>query len=317
MIDASAAVDTPWLHRQLRRLREFWWLPLLGLFSGFVLAIMFLRNTEYVYAAELKVYPAATASGVRPPSALGGLAALAGLGSGGSDTVPPFRYFIEGVYAPEVAARLARDPALMHIVFAGQWDARSGTWHAPSAGLIGGALASLNSALGRPTTPWRAPDAEALQRYIADSVLVQQSMLSPLTTLRFNHRDPVFAARFLGAVTITTDRWLREQQGQRTAENIAFLSGQLLRTVQTDQREALVLALAEQEQRGMFSAGDTPYAAERFDAVQVSPGPAKPRVVALAIGASIAGLGLGLMLALLPLRAWLRRGRAPDHNSRS
>lgn len=302
-----AGRETPWLHRQFRRLRQRWWLPLLAVCAALVIAIIYLRGSQYVYSAELKIYPAASATGVRPTSGLGGLAALAGLGGGGGDAVPPFRYFVEGIFAPEVAARLARDPVIMHTVFSGQWHAGTGTWQEPPAGAVSRLLSGLNTALGRPVVPWHAPDADDLQRYIVATVMVQQSTQSPLSTLRFSHPDPAFAARFLGAISTTTDRWLREQQSRRTSDNIAFLSGQLVRTMQIDQREALVLALSEQEQRGMFSFGDAPYAAEHFDTVLVGSEPAKPRVMSLLIGSGIAGLLVGIVLALLPIPRRFRR----------
>ncbi|OYU16486.1 MAG: hypothetical protein CFE37_00345 [Alphaproteobacteria bacterium PA4] len=312
MTGANITAETPWLHLQLYRVRQRWWLPLVGLVVGFGLAILFLRQTEYLYAAELKIYPAASPSDKRLP---GALATLAGQG-GESAAVSPFQTFIAGIHAPDVAARLARDPALMHIIFAAQWDGRQNSWHAPSPGLIDGALSYINTALGRSTTPWRAPDAMAMQHYIADSVQVQQSALSPMSTVHFSHTDPMFAARFLSAVTDSTVRWLREQQTQRTADHIAFLSQQLRHRLPAGERRALLLALAQAEQRGMRNSGSTPYAIEYFDGVQVSPEPAKPRVVALVLGASIAGLGLGLILALLPLPAGLQRGGRGGQTSR-
>ncbi len=302
----SDAPAPAWLHERLSRLGHRWWLPLAGLVLGLVVSGIYLQRASYSYAAELRVYAASGISGVSPVTGLGGLAALAGLSGGsGGDATPPFRYFLEAVDAPEVAAVLARDPAIMHQIFAGQWDAANRRWFEPPS-LKRRVSEGLNSALGRPTPAWHPPGAVELQAFIQTSVTVQQSVRSPLAVIGFEFPDPVFATAFITRLAAVTDKWLREQQNQHSDANIAYLDDRLLQTTRTEDREALVGALVDQEQRAMFSHGNGPYAAETFGRATVGDEPARPRVVAVVISGGVAGLLLGILLAAA-MPAWRRR----------
>ena len=86
------ADETPWLHAVLRTIAQRWWLLPLAVLAALLLGSLSLRRAEYSYTAELKVYAAPSTSGSRPASALGGLAALAGIGGGTRESVSPFRW---------------------------------------------------------------------------------------------------------------------------------------------------------------------------------------------------------------------------------
>ncbi len=308
----AAAAGTAWLHARLAQLRRRWWLLAAGMVSGLLIAIAYLSLATYFYTGEIRVYAAPSATGVRPSSGLGGLAALAGIGGGGgNDAVPPFRYFLEAIYAPEVAAALARDETLLQRIFGNQWDAQSQSWHEPHS-LLRSLSQGLNGALGRPAKPWHKPGAVELQAYIADKVTVIQNVRSPLAVIRFDFPDPAFAGEFVTRLAIETDGWMRGQQAIRSSANIDYLDAALLTAGPIDQREALIRALAEQEQRAMFTAGTSPFAAERFGRANVGTEPSRPKPVTLLIAATVAGLVLGMALALLSLPKWRRDGGLVD-----
>ncbi len=308
MFGPDPAPAASWLHGQLAALRRHWWLPLAGLVAALLLTTVYLHRTTYFYSAELKVYAAPASAGVvRPASALSSLAALTGGGSS-SEQVPPFRYYLDGLYAPEVAARLARDPALMHVIFAGEWDARHHAWHQPFS-LTGAVRGALFGLFGLPVPAWQPPDAARLQDFITGTVTVRQSVKSPLATLAFDFPDPDFAAQFLTRLSDATDTWLREQQSARTNGNIAYLADRLDHTSDMAVRADLVTALAEQERQAMLAHDGVPYAAEAFGAASAGFDPARPRPLALLIGAALAGMLAGAALALL--RARRVAARAP------
>ena len=302
---AGAAGETPWLHGVLRTIARRWWLLPAGIIVALLLGSLYLRRADYSYTAELKVYAAPSTSGSRPASALGGLAALAGIGGGTSEAVSPFRFYLDGIYSTEVAARLARDRTLMHTLFAGEWDARAKVWRQP-ASLTGSLRRGVSGLLGLPQFGWHAPDAGRLQAYIAETVTVRQSVKTPIATLSYDSVDPVFATRFLNQINTTTDAYLREQQSARTRGNITYLSQKLREVTLAEQRQALVTTLTEQERQAMLAYGNAPYAAEPFDIATASPEPTRPRALPLLIGVAFAGLIAGIVVAL-----WLGRRRAP------
>ena len=307
---APGAPETPWIHDLLTSIRRRWWLVPAAMLAMLLLAALYLRQANYTYSAELKVYAAPSSSGSRPASALGSLAALTGLGGVNSDAVSPFRYYLDGIYSPEVAARLARDPELMHRLFANEWDARARAWRQPYS-LTGGIRRTVTGMLGLPQFGWTAPDATRLQGFIADTVTVRQSVKTPIATIGFDYGDPAFAARFITRLSATVDEYLREQQTARTRGNIAYLAGKLQTVTLAEQRQALVTALTEQERQAMLAYGNAPYAADPFDIATASAEPTRPRPIPLLSGSLVAGLIIGLVLAL-----WLggraRRGQPLD-----
>jgi hypothetical protein len=300
----GAADETAWLHAVLRTIARRWWLLPLTMLAALLLGSIYLHRADYSYTAELKVYAAPSTSGSRPASALGGLAALAGIGGGTSEAVSPFRFYLDGIYSTEVAARLARDRKLMHLIFPGEWDARARTWRQP-AGLGASVKSAFASLFGLPQFGWHAPDAGRLQAYIADNVTIRQSAKTPIAILAYDSADPKFATLFLNRINDTTDNYLREQQTARTRGNIAYLTQKLTEATLAEQRQALVTTLSEQERQAMLAYGNAPYAAEPFDLATASAEPTRPRAIPLLIGVGVAGLIIGIVLAL-----WFGRRRA-------
>jgi hypothetical protein len=286
-----------------------WWLLPAGLLLGLALVTVYLNRAPHFYTAELKVHPAPSTSGKAPATPLGGLAAIAGLGGGGggNDAVTPFRFYLDGLYSAEVANRLAKDKALMQALFANEWDAREQRWREPSS--IGASIRSgLAGLLGLPRFGWQPPDGNRLQGYIADAVRVRQSVRTPVVTLVHEAPDPAFAASFLTRLHAVLDDYLREQQARRTQGNISYLSGELQKATLAEQRRSLVGALAEQERQAMLVFAQAPYAADTLDDTIVSPVPTRPRPVPLLAGGGVAGLLLGVVLALLMAARARRNG---------
>ena len=295
-----------WVHGVMATIMQRWWLLPVMMVVGLALASIYLHRADYVYAAELKVYAAPSSSGKSAPKGLGGLAALTGL-SGGGDAISPFRFYLDGLYSPEVAKRMARDKTLMQTIFAGEWDKQNQRWRQP-ASLSGSVRSVVTGLFGLPQFGWQAPDADRLRGFIDYAVTVRQSVKTPIATIGFEYTDPVFAGQFLEKLHETVDSYLREQQAARTQGNIAYLSKKLRTVTLAEQRQALVTALTEEERQAMLAFGNAPYAADPFDVVNVSMTPMRPRPVPLLIGAALAGLLSGAVLALLLARRARRYG---------
>ncbi len=302
----SAVVTAPpsWLAEQFRAVAARWWLVPLTLGAVLAATLVYLNRADYLYTAELRVVAAPSSSGKAPTSPLAGLAALTGLG-GVSEQVSPFRFYLDGVGSPEVAARLARDGALMRGIFPAEWDAQNRRWRQPMS-LAGAVRRGVFGLLGLPRYGWTPPDANRLQVYIGEEVSVRQSVKTPLVVISYSHPDPAFAAEFLRKLHVTIDAWLRQAQARRTAGNIAYLAGKLQDATLADQRQALVAALAEQERQAMLAGADAAYAADPFDVVTVSAEPTRPRALILLGAALVIGLLLGTVIAAIAGRRSFR-----------
>jgi hypothetical protein len=298
----DSAISPPLLPRLLAPLRQRWWLMPAGAALLLALVLVYLLRAQPVWTAQMRVYAAPASEGLAPRrGGLAGLAGgLAGLGGalGNSEAAPPFRYFLDGLATPDVAARLAADESILQAIYVTEWDAANKRWRAPSRGVVGGARALAFGVLGLPVAEWSKPDAARLRLYIEDRVEVRSSVRSPLVMIAHAHPDPVFAARFLEALAAAADAELRRDQAARTAANIDYLSRQLRGTVEAEARLALVDALAAEERGAMLSAVPMPYAAEIFSKPETGRWPSSPRPLPLLLAGLFVGLLLGAAAAL-------------------
>lgn len=307
-VPAPSPEAPPLLPRLLAPIRRRWWLMPLGVLVIWALILVKLNRDVPFWTAEIQLYAAPAAAGVAPRRGLAGIAAQAGGGLaalagslGGSEAAPPFRFFLDGLSTPGVAARLAEDPALMQKIFAAEWNPDTGQWQPPRSA-VGSLRASLFSLLGLPAFAWTPPDAARLQLYITDAVQVRRSVKTPLVTLTHEHWDRAFAAEFLDRLVAVADDELRQSNARRARANIDYLGRSLAVTAQVEAREALVEALAEEERSAMLAAARLPYAAEPFGPATVGRWPSRPRPLPLLAAGLVAGLLLGATLAF-----WLDR----------
>jgi uncharacterized protein involved in exopolysaccharide biosynthesis len=280
---------------------RWWWMPACAVLLMLVVLVYVLR-AQPIWTAEMRVYPAPASEGLAPrQSGLAGLAGLSasfGIGLGKSAGAPPFRYFLDGLATPDVAARLAADESILRTIYDYEWDDEAAAWRAPGKGLVGGTRDFFFGVFGLPVSAWTPPDPARLRAYIEDRVEVVTSVRSPLVTISHSHHDPAFAARFLDAVVAAADAEVRRADALRSAANIDYLSRQLGETAEADTRLALVEALAAEERSAMLTAAATPYAAEVFSPAVTGRLPSRPRPLPLFIAALFAGVLIGAALAL-------------------
>jgi hypothetical protein len=266
--------------------------------AALLVAIAWLRTTDYVYTAALRVAPAPTSE--RETANLGALTNLATLTGATLEAIPvtPFRLYTEGLYTREVAMRLASDPVLMHKAFPREWDAAAHKWHDPAG--FGTQLANgLYRTFGVPVQPWRAPDAARLQSWIGEQVHLDQTPKTPIVTLSIDSTDRNFAREFIVRLHTTVDAWLRERTLERTRNNIAYLEARLPTVSLVEHRQALFATLSDQQQRQMMARNPAAYAAEPFGKVSVSDKPTSPRQIPVLALALMLGLAIGIGGALV------------------
>jgi len=305
---ATVAVDDhQWLFDVLASLRAGWMIVLASGALFALLALIYLWTATYKYTAALRVSATQTSNtsggGL---GALGGLAAIAGVGGMGAETATPFKLYVEGLQSREVAALLSKDDALMHIVFARQWDADMKHWHEPG-GVGHFVKTGVFRMLGLPNYPWTPPGAAELQLYLGENIAIDQNIKTPLVTISIQSADPVFAVDFLTKLHLVSDQRLREQARARTESNIAYLKSALPGVSLAEVRVVLFNAIADQVQQMMLVNGSAPFAAEPFGPASASLRPTSPRPLPTLVGATIAGLFLGIAWVSLFGRARRRR----------
>ncbi len=297
--DAAPPVDTASpIADAIATVRARAWAVGIITLAALLIAIIWLRTTDYRYTAVLRVAPAPTTA--RETANLGALTNLATLTGATLEAIPvtPFRLYTEGLYTREVALRLANDPVLMHRVFPREWDAGTRKWRDP-AGFGKHLSDGFFRMFGVPVTPWEAPDAARLQGWIGDQVHLDQTPKTPIATLSLDSTDPALARDFIVRLHSTVDAWLRERTLERTRNNIAYLNARLPIVSLAEHRQALFATLSDQQQRQMMARNPAAYAAEPFGKVSVSDRPTSPRQLPVLALALLLGLAMGVAGALI------------------
>ena len=262
------------------------------------ITIVRLQLSVFQYSAELRVTPVQADSNSMM-SNLSGLASLAGVSLPKNQAVSPFGLYVESLRGREIANRLSRDPEIMKVIFADQWDSANGAWKQPRASLNVTARRLLKRMLGLPVMAWAPPAGEDLHRYMVDFVEVTEDQKRNIVTIRFYHKDRQFAGMFVQRLHQVSDQILRQRTLARATTYVTYLERRIGSTSIGEHRVALADALGAQERLLMMASSSAPFAAEPFGSVLMSAAPEKPRPAKmLALGGAL-GIALGILAALL------------------
>lgn len=278
-----------------RALKARLWLVALFCAAALLAATIYLRTTDYLYTAELRV-AAAPGTASRGPG-LGGLSGLAAIAGVGIDVeATPFRLYLEDLTSFDAAEALAADEALMRQIFAKEWQ--DGGWRA-SASLLDSLTATLLSRKAASIPAWQAPDANRLHAWLQANVSIEQNVRSPVVVLRVSHPDPAFAKALLARLHIGADARARVRALTRARANIRHLDARMARVSELDHRQAMVATRAAEAQRLMLARNPAPFAANPLGPSAASPGPTAPRTGLILALALVLGAGFGAALALI------------------
>jgi len=297
-ITDSAPFAWPTQRELMIALTKGWKLIFLCVLVAVLWAIDGLHSAPILYQAQMSVTPAQTNGGdAARLSAAGGLASLAGFAlpsaqGGGSD----FQLYLDSLRSRTIADELAKDPALMHLLFGSEWSEATQSWHEPPPPTGWAATEkSIFDFLGYPTIAWHEPDGESLYDFINYYVKIQQDPRKNYTAdVVMTYPDAKFAVQFLNMLHETADNMLRQKAILRTKAYIAYLQDTMSKVTIVEQRVAIAQALSEQQKSAMVAQSGNAYAADLFEkpwaaSYPVSPTPAKTLLTWAAIGAFVGG----------------------------
>jgi len=275
-----------------------WFLVLLGMLVGVMWAADNLKASGYQYRAQMQVTQAETTGG--GANQLSGLAALAGAGLPIAQNGTEFRLYLDSLKTRDIADQLAKDPTIMHTLFASEWDEATQSWREPAMSKSDANYKAIYDWLGFPSVPWHAPDSESLLQILGQLINVEQDPRRPyVATVVVTYYDPQFAMKLLTDLHKTADNALRQKAIRRTTDYIAFLNNLLSRVTVAEHRTSIAQSLSEQEKTAMIAQSGSAYAAEPFERPWVSSIPVSPKPLpALSEGIFLGALA-GSFLALL------------------
>ena len=275
-----------------------------GLLAGLFAGIAYLHLATPRYRAFLQLVPTEQA-GIAVSRNISGLASLAGVNLP-KGQVSQFPLILETLKSRDVANAIAADQPLMHRLFPHDWDAAAQRWREPDDPLRL-AKASVKSLLAIPARPWTPPGPFAVLKLLDKDLSVDEDQKRSIATIGLTNADPELAKDLLRTVYREADGHLRQRMDTRTAAYIDYISRKIQQVTLAEHREALAVALAEQERTLMMARSGQPFAADPLGIISASDKPVSPSpLIALAGGGAV---GVGGAAALAVGLDWQRRRR--------
>jgi hypothetical protein len=222
------------------------------------------------YTAAMTVAPNRMVSAGNEGNAGGGLSSLIGL-QGVMDT--QFDLYLTTRNSNLLAAKLMDIPGVPQKIFENLWDKEKQQWR-PPPGIWPRFKRGISSALG--FIPWSPPNSGDVAEFLENSFKVGTDKRTLITRIEFSDHDRDFCRFLLLTVHNQAEALLREQAQRRTRIMIAHLVHELATVTVTEQRQALIQLLSQQEKQMMMIDDNLPYAAVVIDPPSVDTA-GKPR----------------------------------------
>jgi uncharacterized protein involved in exopolysaccharide biosynthesis len=201
-------------------------------------------------------------------SQIGGIAALAGIGTG---TGGKRFESIATLQSEELTERYIRDNNLLPVLYAKKWDSKLQTWK-PS--------------ISKPPTYWLA------NRYFKNSIRrVTEDPKTGLYNISITWKDPKLAAKWANDIIRLTNEYLRNKAIAESERRIAYLTDQAARASSIEVKASIYRLLESEIKSQTLARGNEEYALKVIDPAFVPETPSSPN--------PLLWIGLGLFSGLL------------------
>lgn len=287
-------------------LREFlkalWkgkWIIIVTTFLFAVGSVLYALNLPNIYKADALLAPAESSNGgglSKMAGQLGGLAALAGVNLGGSDTsqtdlavqVMKSRQFIEAFISKHdllIPVMAAKDWDLVNnklILDDDLYDLSTGKWLRKPDGLRG----------AKPTSQ------EAFEVFRKEILNVNQDKDSGLYTISVKHYSPYVAQQWVNWLVKDINKVMRERTIAETSQNLTYLNNQLQKTAVADMQSTFYKLIEEQTKSLMLAEVQDEFVFKVVDPAVVPEVKDSPKRALICIVFSFVGLLLGVLFVL-------------------
>jgi uncharacterized protein involved in exopolysaccharide biosynthesis len=205
-------------------------------------------------------------------SEMGGLAALAGLGSPGEVSKNEELAVLQSEALTE---KYIADNHLLPILYSEKWDAGREAWTV--------------------TDPKKVPTLWRANKFFDKNVRkITPSGKTGLVTMTITWTDPVLAAKWANDLVHLTNDYLRNRALTQSERNIAYLTAEAAKTQVIEARQAIFSVLRNEIDRAMLARGSDEYAFKVLDPAVVPEQASSPVKKLWAL----AGLAIGLFLGV-------------------
>jgi uncharacterized protein involved in exopolysaccharide biosynthesis len=203
-------------------------------------------------------------------SALGGLAALAGLSVTGDSRKSES---VATLQSEALTERYIEKNGLLQVIYRDQWDAAKQAW--------------VNQ--DKSPTLWKA------NQYFKKTLrTVTTDVKTGIITLTIKWKDPALAAEWANGLVSMTNEFMRNKAIEESERNIAYLTAEASKTSMVEARQAIYTILQGEINKSMLARGSSEYAFKIIDPARTAEKQASP-IKSLWI---IIGLFSGAFLAI-------------------
>jgi uncharacterized protein involved in exopolysaccharide biosynthesis len=238
-----------------------------------VAAIAYSLTAQEWYRAEVVLSPAQDQSAMQFGGQLGGIAALAGIGTGGGNVVEA----VATLQSRQFARSFIEDRKLLTLLFADDWDQEHGRW------------------IEEDPEEW--PDVRDAVEYLQNDLLsVNEDRQTGLVTLAVEWTDPEVAAEWANELALRVNSVLRDRAMRLSTANVAYLQNQLRQANLVEMRDTTSKLLTAELQKLMMARGNEEFAFRIIDAAAVPREPDWPRPALLVVVGAVLGGLVGFLI---------------------
>jgi uncharacterized protein involved in exopolysaccharide biosynthesis len=210
-------------------------------------------------------------------SQIGGLASLVGLSS---RTNQDEAEDVATLESESLTQRYIRDNNLLPILFAKDWNARTGNW--------------------RTTDPRDVPTLWKANRFFQLKVRsVTEDTKTGLIRVTITWTDPRLAAQWANGIVDVTNDYLRNKAIQEADRDIAYLEGQAQQTPILEVKQGVYTLIQQEIASAMIAQGKREYALKVIDPAFAPERPSSPLPYLWTLGGFICGLFVSLGAVIL------------------
>jgi len=207
---------------------------------------------------------------------LGGLAGLAGVSVGVSDSAEP----IAVLQSQGFTKQFIEEESLIEVLLKDEWDAEAGRW--------------------KEADPAAQPDWRDAVKYFDEEVrTVSEDARTGLITLGIRWTDPVVAADWANKLVKRLNDRMREQALLEADANLKYLQTQLETTSVVSVQQAVGRLLESEMQKAMLARGKQEFALRIIDRAEAPREPFKPRRLIVVLLSAVAGGLLSVLYVLV------------------
>ncbi len=245
--------------------------------------------TEW-YRAEVVLAPVDEKSRLGLANQLGGLASLAGIGTGADANVEP----VAVLGSREFARELVEDLNLSVVFFADEWNPSEKRWRAGNPG------------------EW--PDVRDAVIYFDEEVRrVRQDRRTGLVTLTIDWTDPEMASQWANLLVKRVNDKMRARALIESERNVRYLQKEMASTKVVSLQQSIGRLLESESEKLMLARGNEEFSFHVVDRAEPPKYRENPKRVLIVLLFAIAG-GFVSLIALLVNSSWAR-GSTPVRSS--